>query len=58
MNSKLIRKPLNVQTGKEDGHQGGRRYQTNDSGYLILKKWVENQVNIQGTYGLPERNKK
>jgi len=22
-NSKLLRKPLNVQTGKEDGHQGG-----------------------------------
>ena len=58
MNSKLIRKPLNVQTGKEDGHQGGRRYQTNDPGYLILKKWVENQINIQGTYGLPQRNKK
>lgn len=58
MNSKLIRKPLNVQSGKEDGHQGGRRYQPNDPGYLILKKWVENQVNIQGAYGLPERNKK
>ncbi|MFL2865597.1 MAG: hypothetical protein ACJZ8Y_10320 [Pirellulaceae bacterium] len=58
MNSKLIRKPLNVQTGKEDGHQGGRRYQPNDPGYLILKQWVENQVNIQGAYGLPERNKK
>lgn len=58
MNSKLIRKPLNVQTGKEDGHQGGRRYQPNDPGYLILKKWVDNQVNIQGAYGLSERNKK
>ena len=58
MNSKLIRKPLNVQSGKEDGHQGGRRYQPNDPGYLILKKWVDNQINIQGAYGLPERNKK
>ena len=58
MNSKLIRKPLNVQSGEEDGHQGGRRYQPNDAGYLILKKWVENQVNIQSEYGLPERNKK
>ena len=58
MNSKLIRKPLNVQSGKEDGHQGGRRYQPNDPGYLILKKWVDNQVNIQTAYGLPERNKK
>ena len=37
MNSKLIRKPLNVQSGKEDGHQGGRRYQPNDPGYLILR---------------------
>ncbi len=58
MNSKLIRKPLNVQTGEEDGHQGGRRYQPNDSGYLILKTWVNNQVNIQGSYGLPVRNTK
>jgi hypothetical protein len=24
--SKILRKPLNVQSGKEDGHQGGRRY--------------------------------
>ena len=35
--SKLLRKPLNVQSGKEDGHQGGRRYQPNDPGYQILK---------------------
>lgn len=46
------------QFGKEDGHQGGRRYQPNDPGHLILKKWVNNQVNIQGAYGLPECNKK
>ncbi|MEC7565966.1 MAG: hypothetical protein VX738_09820, partial [Planctomycetota bacterium] len=56
--SKLLRKPLNVQSGKEDGHQGGRRYQPDDPGYLILKAWVENQVVIQDKYGLPERNKK
>ena len=48
--SKLLRKPLNVQTGEEDGHQGGRRYQTNDPGYLILRKWVLNQVEIQQKY--------
>ncbi|MDA0588961.1 MAG: hypothetical protein O2820_14395 [Planctomycetota bacterium] len=41
--SKLLRKPLNVQTGKEDGHQGGRRYQPNDPGYLILTNWAMNQ---------------
>jgi hypothetical protein len=58
MSSKLLRKPLNVQSGKEDGHQGGRRYQPNDPGYLILKAWIENQVVIQDQYGLPERNKK
>ena len=37
--SKLLRKPLNLQTGEEDGHQGGRRYQPMDPGYLILRKW-------------------
>ncbi|MDA0833318.1 MAG: hypothetical protein O2955_05595 [Planctomycetota bacterium] len=41
--SKLLRKPLNVQTGKEDGHQGGRRYQPDDPGYQILRSWVLNQ---------------
>ncbi|NQV25063.1 MAG: hypothetical protein HQ518_11920 [Rhodopirellula sp.] len=40
----LLRKPLNVQTGQEEGHQGGRRYQPMDSGYLILRKWVLNQA--------------
>lgn len=38
--SKLLRKPLNVQTGKEDGHQGGLRYKPNDRGYEILRRWV------------------
>lgn len=41
--SKLLRKPLNVQTGKEDGHQGGRRYQADDPGYRILTNWAMNQ---------------
>lgn len=39
-NSKLLRKPLNVQSGQEDGHQGGRRYNPGDRGYEILRRWV------------------
>jgi hypothetical protein len=50
--SKLLRKPLNVQSGKEDGHQGGRRYQPMDPGYLILKRWVNNQLELQKKYQL------
>ena len=38
--SKLLRKPLNIQSGKEDGHQGGRRFNPEDRGYLILRQWV------------------
>ena len=38
--SKLLRKPLNIQTGKEDGHQGGMRYKPGDRGYEILRRWV------------------
>ncbi|MEJ7605941.1 MAG: hypothetical protein WKF37_06675 [Bryobacteraceae bacterium] len=38
--SKILRKPLNVQSGKEDGHQGGRRYNPGDRGYEILRRWV------------------
>lgn len=38
--SKLLRKPLNVQSGKEDGHQGGVRFNPNDRGYEILRRWV------------------
>lgn len=44
--SKILRKPLNVQDGTEDGHQGGRRYLPQDEGYLILKRWVENQPKL------------
>jgi hypothetical protein len=44
--SKFLRKPLNIQDGQEDGHQGGRRYAPNDPGYLLLKKWVNNQPNV------------
>jgi hypothetical protein len=45
--SKVLRKPLNVQDGKEDGHQGGRRYLPQDEGYLLLRQWVENQPKLQ-----------
>lgn len=38
--SKILRKPLNVQSGKEDGHQGGRRFNPGDRGYQILRTWV------------------
>ncbi|MFO0363106.1 MAG: hypothetical protein ACK55F_00270 [Acidobacteriota bacterium] len=38
--SKLLRKPLNVQSGKEDGHQGGRRYNPEDRAYEILRRWA------------------
>jgi len=44
--SKLLRKPLNIQDGKEDGHQGGRRYLPQDEGYLMLRRWAENQVKL------------
>ena len=44
--SKLLRKPLNVQTGKEDGHQGGRRYTPGDRGYQIFRRWVLDQPRV------------
>ena len=45
--SKLLRKPLNVQTGKEDGHQGGRRYTPGERGYQIFRRWVLDQPRVQ-----------
>ncbi|MGH9629000.1 MAG: hypothetical protein ACRD7E_11805, partial [Bryobacteraceae bacterium] len=45
--SKLLRKPLNVQTGKEDGHQGGRRYLPDDRGYEILKRWARHAAELK-----------
>ena len=50
--SKLLRKPLNVQDGKEDGHQGGRRYKPMDPGYLIIRRWVLNQKKFPAQLGL------
>lgn len=49
--SKLLRKPLNVQTGKEDGHQGGRRYTPGERGYQILRRWVLDQPRVQQGQG-------
>ncbi|WP_031500482.1 HEAT repeat domain-containing protein [Bryobacter aggregatus] len=46
--SKLLRKPLNVQSGKEDGHQGGRRFNPNDPGYKILEQWVKDAARLKG----------
>jgi HEAT repeat protein len=48
-NSKLLRKPLNVQSGKEDGHQGGRRYNPGDRGYQIIRRWVLDAAALKST---------
>ncbi len=47
--SKILRKPLNVQSGKEDGHQGGRRFNPNDQAYKILEIWVRDAARLKGT---------
>ncbi|MFN8941379.1 MAG: HEAT repeat domain-containing protein [Acidobacteriota bacterium] len=46
--SKILRKPLNIQSGKEDGHQGGRRFNPNDQGYKILETWVRDVARLKG----------
>jgi hypothetical protein len=46
--SKLLRKPLNVQSGMEDGHQGGRRFNPNDQAYKILEVWVRDAARLKG----------
>ncbi|HNG31201.1 MAG TPA: hypothetical protein PK012_15880, partial [Blastocatellia bacterium] len=51
--SKLLRKPLNVQTGKEDGHQGGRRYLPSERGYQIIRRWVLDQPRVLQSLGAP-----
>lgn len=50
--SKLLRKPLNVQTGKEDGHQGGRRFAPSERGYQIIRRWVMDQPRVAQSLGL------
>jgi hypothetical protein len=49
--SKVLRKPLNVQTGKEDGHQGGRRYTPSERGYQIIRRWVLDQPRVAQSLG-------
>jgi hypothetical protein len=51
--SKLLRKPLNIQTGKEDGHQGGRRYLPAERGYQIIRRWVLDQPRVYQSLGAP-----
>jgi hypothetical protein len=51
--SKLLRKPLNVQTGKEDGHQGGRRYLPAERGYQIIRRWVLDQPRVMQSLRTP-----
>jgi hypothetical protein len=45
--SKFLQKPLNIQTGQEDGHQGGQRFEADDAGYQIIRRWVLKQVELQ-----------
>ena len=49
--SLLLRKPLNVQTGEEEGHQGGMRYEAGEPGHEILRKWVIRQAELQAGGG-------
>ena len=45
--SKFLRKPLNIQSGDEDGHQGGVRYEADDPGYGVIREWVLKQADLQ-----------
>ena len=45
--SKFLRKPLNIQSGEEDGHQGGVRYEVGDPGYTVIRDWVLKQAELQ-----------
>ena len=45
--SKFLRKPLNIQSGEEDGHQGGVRYEAQDPGYQVIRDWVLKQAEMQ-----------
>ena len=47
--SKFLRKPLNIQSGEEDGHQGGVRYEAQDPGYQVIREWVIKQAEMQRT---------
>jgi hypothetical protein len=45
--SKVLQKPLNIQTGKEDGHQGGMRYKPGDRGHEVLKRWAQDATRVK-----------
>ena len=45
--SKVLRKPLNIQTGEEDGHQGGMRYKPGDRGHEIFTRWAQHAARIR-----------
>ncbi len=45
--SLFLRKPLNIQTGQEEGHQGGLRYRQNDPGFQVIRAWVARQAELQ-----------
>ncbi len=45
--SKFLRKPLNIQTGEEDGHQGGQRFEADAAGYQVIRRWVLKQTELQ-----------
>ncbi len=45
--SLLLRKPLNLQTGQEEGHQGGLRYEAQEPGFQVLRQWVQQQAKLQ-----------
>ena len=49
--SKFLRKPLNIQTGEEDGHQGGQRFEAEDIGYQVIRRWVLKQAELQRSEG-------
>ena len=53
--SKILRKPLNVQSGQEDGHQGGRRFNPNDRPYQILRRWALDVAVLKKAAPLPGR---
>ena len=53
--SLFLRKPLNVQSGQEEGHQGGLRYRQDDPGFQTIRAWVLRQAELQRSAGQPPR---
>lgn len=42
--SSILLKPLDVEVGDGDGHQGGARYIREDPGFKVLEEWVRREV--------------